>query len=58
MSRNADNLLLGVTWLHRAGKLANKDVAIGNEVDFIASVFRYYSSEQNKKQISGEKCHE
>ena len=51
----ADFLLSGVIWLHRAGKLANKDVAIGNEVDFIASVFRYYSSEQNKKQISGEK---
>ena len=55
MSRNADNLLLGVTWLHRAGKLVDKDVAISNEVDFIASIFRYYSSEQNKKQGSGEK---
>jgi len=48
-------LLLGVTWLHRAGKLAHTDSAINDEVDFIASIFRYYSSEQDKKQVSGEK---
>ena len=51
----ADSLLVGVTWLHRAGKLANNDTGIENEVDFIASVFRYYSNEQHKKQVSGEK---
>ena len=49
--------MLGVIWLHRAGKLAHHDIEIGNEVDFIATVFRYYSSEQNKNQVSGEKWH-
>jgi len=43
---NPKDVKLGVTWLHRAGKILDNDVAIMQEMDFIASVFRYYSSEQ------------
>ena len=48
-----NNILVGVTWLHRASKLVNQDLEIKNEIDFIASVFRYFSSEQTKKQVQG-----
>ena len=37
--------LAGVIWLHRAGKLIDKDVQIEKEIDYIASVFRYYTGE-------------
>ena len=42
-------------WLYRAEKLIDQDVAILKEIDYIASVFGYFSSEQNKKHVSGEK---
>ena len=40
-----NDIVLGVTWLHRAGKLAHKDNVIEKEIDYIASVFRYYTGE-------------
>ena len=49
----SNNILVGVTWLHRASKLVNQDLEIKNEIDFIANVFRYFSSEQTKKQVQG-----
>jgi len=50
-----NDIVLGVTWLYRASKTVHKDSAIGNEIDYIASVFRYFSSEQTKKQVQGDK---
>ena len=41
-------MLLGVTWLHRAGKLIDKDIDIMKELDYIASVFRYYRNDEGK----------
>jgi hypothetical protein len=35
----------GVIWLHKASKLANTDAEINNEIDYIASVFRYYKGD-------------
>ena len=49
------DIVLGVSWLHRAGKLAHKDNGIEKEIDYIASGFRYFSSEQTKKQVQGDK---
>jgi hypothetical protein len=51
----SDNILVGVTWLYRASKLVNHDLGIKNEIDFISTVFRYFSSEQTKKQVQGDK---
>jgi len=48
-----NDIVLGVTWLHRASKLVNQDSEIKNEIDFISTVFRYFSSEQTKKQVQG-----
>ena len=48
-----NDIVLGVTWLHRASKLVNQDLEIKNEIDFISTVFRYFSSEQTKKQVQG-----
>ena len=50
----SNNILVGVTWLHRASKLVNQDLEIKNEIDFIASIFRYSSSEQTKNQTGVE----
>ena len=48
------DIVLGVTWLHMASKLVNNDIGIKNEIDFIASIFRYSSSEQTKNQTGVE----
>ena len=50
----SNDIVLGVSWLHRAGKLAHKDSGIEKEIDYIASIFRYFSNEQAKKQMQGE----
>ena len=51
------DIVVGVTWLHRAGKLAHKDNGIEKEIDYIASIFRYFSNEQSKRHLQeqGEK---
>ena len=40
-----NDIVLGVSWLHRAGKLAHKDSGIEKEIDYIASIFCYYTGD-------------
>jgi hypothetical protein len=43
----------GVLWLCQAVKTLDKDSNLVPEIDLIAMTFRYYSIEQNKKQVEG-----